>query len=127
MLTDRLDEMNRKNSIHKNLIKWWDVNLLPAETNDEEISSEVEMDDLSLDELELVTGILNKNDNQNAFEKAREYIDESNLMFSDESSVMQNESVLLANEIYERLMREEAEDAAIKQAEIEQAKLLANS
>lgn len=145
MLSDRLDEMNRKSSIHKNLIKWWDINMISPDmeadddtTNEfDEINNELdyetdvytsngivkdiddsvdfnELDDNSKD---LALKILVENDKSNAYDKA---------YFSMEVDSFESPEID-PNEIYERLMREAAEDEAKKQKEIEDAKLLANN
>lgn len=132
---DKLDEMNRKTQIHSNIIKWWDVNMLPSiEEKDESDSSDnnseiVEGKDnypytgmLYLDDIdddasrEIASMVLEKNNNQDAFNKA---------YFSMELEEYDNKKDE-ANEIYERLMREAAEDEAKKQKEIEEAKIMAD-
>lgn len=148
MIMDKLDVINRKNSIHSNLIKWWDINMLPSE-NDENF------DDLNSEDLE--TGIdefgnstnLDTDSNGDAFLYEEDYINEYNnldnnskdlveniLVQNDKSDVFEKTNAHLeeqnkaeadaaAMEIYERLMREAAEDEAKKQNEIEMAKLQA--
>lgn len=137
---DKLDQMNRKNSMHGNLIKWWSVNLVKEEIssdnntanensdlNSEDFTTSERIPDFSELETEgedLAKKILNENRRDNAFEKA-------SLLAKDETESFQDDDALakeaMANEIYERLMREAAADEAAKQAEIEAAKLAASN
>lgn len=121
---DKLDVINRKTAMHSHLVKWWDVNMLPADADLKKNSglSEEEripdLDELEGNDLSAVERILRENSNQNAFNKAYTVVEneERNARLAAEQE---------ANEIYERLMREAEEDEAKKQAEIEAAKLLA--
>jgi len=95
---DKVDLINRKKNIEGNLIKWWNVNMVDEMlvTSDIDIPGlpSGEYDDMQFEE-----------DNQDELD-------------------MQNEDLMLANEIYERLLKEAAEDEDKKNAEIEEAKKL---
>ena len=106
---DKLDRINEKKFIRKNLVKWWDVNmtesiLIGADNADEE---DFAAEDMFEEEVAAA---------ENA-EAAEPEIDTSNIS---------QETLDTANEIYARLMAEAAADEAAKQAEIEAAKM-ANS
>lgn len=143
-MSDRVDERNKNKKMRDNLIKWWNVNLISDTENMEDVTETVrvakkvdtgekseyklEADDeycfsnetesyggqgLEEDERELLKLIMEENDKTGVYEDAMEEINQSQL----------NE----ANAIYERLLREQAEDEAKKQAEIEAAKLAAKN
>lgn len=144
-MSDRVDERNKNKKMRGNLIKWWNVNLISDMDNMEEVTETVrvakkvnvqdetqkkpELEDrlkipgkasdmfqsqgLEEDERELLKLIMEENDKTGAYESAMEEINQSQM----------NE----ANAIYERLLREQAEDEAKKQAEIEAAKLAAKN
>ena len=113
-----------------NIIKWWDVNMQAARTigseEDGYIGSsnpdgeEVNIDELSNKEKNLALSILDRNSNKHAFDNAKNILETQE---RDEQYEKERESL----EIYERLMREAAEDEAKKQAEIEAAKAQAES
>lgn len=131
---DKLDVMNRKSAIHSNLIKWWDVNFIQTDSEEnidlgpdnikDTVNDNYPNDEmLYLDDLndDISKGIaeraLKQNDHSDAFSKAYFALEMEDY----------NKNQDTANEIYERLMREAAEDEAKKQREIEEAKLAANS
>ena len=136
---DKLDKQIREDYIRHNLIKWWDVNMLPADT-DEDVS-ESDEDDINYngefedneydDSMNLVNGILERNSNKDAFIKAQNALNDMDSgelteAFDEDNATADNAEASDAEEqarlIYERLMREAAEDEAAKQAEIERAK-----
>lgn len=132
-MRDKVDERNRERYLRGNLIKWWNVKV---ESEDDDVVEEDKLDDL-----------LSGNDNNNSGgifnglinQPAPQGLDEDERMLlglimdkSDRSDVfnsamdeMNAEKEREANEIYERLMKEAAEDEAKKQNEIEAAKLAA--
>ena len=117
---DRIDFLYKKNQIKGNLVKWWNVNMVEPEADNNDVNAAKEEPDINLspresDEINLsneeqsrINMILRQNSNVDAFDKAMDSYNQSKI---DE-----------ANEIYERLMREAAEDEAKKQDEIEKAK-----
>lgn len=141
-MRDKVDERNKDKKLRSNLIKWWNVNLISGLDNMEEITetvriAKVEKNDdglqqeltadslkpnetetfynqgLEEDERELLKLIMDKNERPDAYEDAMEEINQSQLKE--------------ANEIYQRLLKEQAEDEAKKQDEIEAAKLAARN
>ena len=99
---DKLDRINEKNTIHSNLVKWWNVNLVDMVLIGDEENPENTYE-------ELLEG---------------ETTNEAESEFTEEvSEEISPETLDTANEIYARLMAEAAADEAAKQAEIEAAKL----
>ena len=98
---DKLDRINEKKFIRKNLVKWWDVNLTDAVLIDTNEAGESDEYDETL-------------------------MAEGEEVASEPAEEISQETLDTANEIYARLMAEAAADEAAKQAEIEAAKL-ANS
>lgn len=132
-MRDKVDERNRERYLRGNLIKWWNVKV---ESEDDDVVEEDKLDDLlSGNDNNNLGGIFNGLINQ----PAPQGLDEDERMLlglimdkSDRSDVfnsamdeMNAEKEREANEIYERLMKEAAEDEAKKQNEIEAAKLAA--
>lgn len=121
---DKLDKINYENNMKKHLVKWWDVNYSPFASNNtstDTLSPEEEITPIEVlgdNEQMLAMRILKENSNQKAFEKASTFVE-------NEERNRSMEAEQEANAIYERLMREAAEDEAKKQAEIEAAKMMA--
>lgn len=128
---DKIDILNRNNTIHSNFIKWWNVKVEYPEddfTPQEEAMNLATMDLSDIpDERDraVVANALSLNDNSNVFAElmasgvAREFIDEEKKSADD---ILEE-----ANAIFERLQREAAEDDAKRRSEIEEAKRLANA
>lgn len=116
-----------------NLIKWWDVSfgdarkigkeedgyITDGSDKKTEEPEEMSIDDLSSKERKLAMNILNENSNKNAFNDAKTILENEE---RNEQLKKEQESL----EIYERLMREAAEDEAKKQAQIDEARRLAD-
>lgn len=124
---DRLDKIITQNSMKGNLVKWWSVNYVPA-TSDNNFCNSYNNDDTSIASFDVLNDtdkvlaekILDENSNQYVFDKVSSMVDVDNVGLEEPK----NDNLVLdeANAIYERLMREAAEDEAKKQAEIEAAK-----
>lgn len=133
---DKVDQRNRERLLKGNLIKWWNVNVVTEtdenldstdiinDTNYEQVNIsdsatampkglilQSKPEGLEEDERELLNLIMDRNDHTDVYNTA---MDEMNQSVLDE-----------ANEIYERLMREAAEDEAKKEKEIAEAKMAA--
>lgn len=133
---DKVDQRNRERLLKGNLIKWWNVNVVNEQDENVDsanvINDEIENEQAGItsagvmpnglilqtrpegleeDERELLNLIMDRNDHSDVYNSA---MDEMNQSVLDE-----------ANEIYERLMREAAEDEAKKEREIAEAKLAA--
>ena len=128
---DKIDILNRNNTMHSNFIKWWNVKVEYPEddfTPQEEAMNLATMDLSDIPDERaraVVANALSLNDNSNVFAElmasgvAREFIDEEKKSADD---ILEE-----ANAIFERLQREAAEDDAKRRSEIEEAKRLANA
>lgn len=136
---DKVDQRNRERLLKGNLIKWWNVNVVNEQEDNDDYSNVINEDiayeaseisnstttmpkglilqtrpeGLEEDERELLNLIMDRNDHSDVYNSAMDEMNQSTL---DE-----------ANAIYERLMREAAEDEAKKEREIAEAKLAASA
>lgn len=136
---DKLDKINRSQTMHSHLVKWWDVNYVPGteETLEYEEESSVEdtmeaiYEDAEAEEAgepinlataviddpelkEKLDSVLSQHDNTYAYDTAMEVVDSEE---EERKRKLEEE----ANEIYMRLVREAQEDEAKKQAQIQEA------
>lgn len=125
---DKLDVINRKKSMRSNMIKWWNVNLVPAnsqEANKEEINSEEPINNIlpinnelsspNQDDIDLCDKILAENSRDNVYDKVCE------TMNADATNEVDDDVADRAAEIYNRLLMEAMEDENKKQQEINAA------
>ena len=129
---DKLDRINFYTNMHSNLVKWWNVNMVDPEAEENE---EPEYDPEAAAE-ELLNDALGSESEVAAFPKSdpRGYgygLDGSDLSIPDPEDVfseengMDPEAAAAAMEIFNRLQAEAAADEAAKRAEIEAAKMAA--
>lgn len=109
---DKLDKINRENTLKSNLIKWWNVHMTSPDQREEEEEASTSVDDdaFSEDNTVLYESILKDNSrDEDPFEKAMKQVQEE-----------ENQSMEEANKVYARLMEEAQKDEEKKWMEIEE-------
>ena len=138
-----MDRINHENYLRGNLIKWWNVNIIPAQTTMEEDAEDSDYEDVrdqmsnsawSNEQLSdnteeqsewnadsLMEEQRNTDDQDDDKQNVIEQVLQSNSNQSVYEIALKNLQLEEAKEIYERLLREEKADEEKKQKEIENA------
>jgi len=142
-MADHLDRINHENYLRGNLIKWWNVNIIPAQTTMKEDAEDSDYEDVrdqmsnsawSNEQLSdnteeqsewnadsLMEEQRNTDDQDDDKQNVIEQVLQSNSNQSVYEIALKNLQLEEAKEIYERLLREEKADEEKKQKEIENA------
>lgn len=142
-MADHLDRINHENYLRGNLIKWWNVNIIPAQTTMEEDAEDSDYEDVrdqmsnsawSNEQLSdnteeqsewnadsLTEEQRNTDDQDDDKQNVIEQVLQSNSNQSVYEIALKNLQLEEAKEIYERLLREAKADEEKKQKEIENA------
>ncbi|HOO80681.1 MAG TPA: hypothetical protein PLZ77_05735 [Lachnospiraceae bacterium] len=142
-MADHLDRINHENYLRGNLIKWWNVNIIPAQTTMEEDAEDSDYEDVrdqmsnsawSNEQLSdnteeqsewnadsLMEEQRNTDDQDDDKQNVIEQVLQSNSNQSVYEIALKNLQLEEAKEIYERLLREAKADEEKKQKEIENA------
>ncbi|MCR5250837.1 MAG: hypothetical protein K6E50_09560 [Lachnospiraceae bacterium] len=136
MRIDRMEKLDRikfYETMHSNLVKWWNVNMVePDEVTEEEAAEEDDYDaDAAAEELladalsvDAAEGYIGNTDSRGygyGLDGSDLSVPEPEDVFNEDNG-MDPEAVAAAMEIFNRLQAEAAADEAAKQAEIEAAK-----
>lgn len=138
-----MDRINHENYLRGNLIKWWNVNIIPAQTTMEEDAEDSDYEDVrdqmsnsawSNEQLSdnteeqsewnadsLMEEQRNTDDQDDDKQNVIEQVLQSNSNQSVYEIALKNLQLEEAKEIYERLLRETKADEEKKQKEIENA------
>lgn len=138
-----MDRINHENYLRGNLIKWWNVNIIPAQTTMEEDAEDSDYEDVrdqmsnsawSNEQLSdnteeqsewnadsLMEEQRNTDDQDDDKQNVIEQVLQSNSNQSVYEIALKNLQLEEAKEIYERLLREAKADEEKKQKEIENA------